>query len=125
MSDRQGGRKAKSAKATKVAPLADAGGLDAPSTLKLDVQCTLRESIAMKAALLEQLELGRDVVLDGTAVAKVDTAGLQLLAAFARQLQISGRQLSWAGVTGELQRSAAQLDLVDLIGLGACAVVQS
>ena len=141
MSERQIARKAKKAPTAKAAaakavPVAApevlapevlatvevcAGGIDAPSTLKLESQCTLRESIAFKAALLEQLELGRDVILDGSAVSKVDTAGLQLLVAFVRQLRAGGRALRWEGATAELQRSATQLDLTDLIGLNDMA----
>ena len=146
MSERQGGRKVKkvpvakapSAKvsaakasavdtspadvpASDIAPVAFEASLDAPSMLKLEAQCTLRESIAFKAALLEQLELGRDVVLDAGSVSKVDTAGLQLLVAFVRQLRAGGRTLSWQAVTPELQRAAAQLDLLDLIGISVPA----
>jgi anti-anti-sigma regulatory factor len=132
MSERQVVRKAKKAPLAKSpvaraspvaatgvqAPAEDySGSIDAPSTLKLDAHCTLRESIAFKVALLEQLELGRDVILDASAVSKIDTAGLQLLVAFVRQLRSSGHTLQWEGVTPELQRAATQLDLLDLIGL--------
>jgi anti-anti-sigma regulatory factor len=136
MSERQIARKAKKAPAAKpaaakalpaaapevLAPAeACSGSIDAPSVLKLEPQCTLRESIAFKAALLEQLELGRDVVLDGSAVGKVDTAGLQLLVAFVRQLRAGGRALRWDGAAPELTRAATQLDLIDLIGLNESA----
>ena len=136
MSERQVVRKAKKAPVAKSAvakasPAAApellvpaesySGSFDAPSTLKLEAQCTLRESIAFKVSLLEQLELGRDVILDASAVSKIDTAGLQLLVAFVRQLRSSGRTLQWDGATPELQRAATQLDLLDLIGLNVPA----
>jgi anti-anti-sigma regulatory factor len=97
--------------------------LDTPSSLKLQAHCTLRESVALKALLLEQLELGRDVILDGGAVEKIDTAGLQLLAAFSRHLGEAGRHLEWTAATPELLRAASQLDLADLIGLNTAPAV--
>lgn len=110
-------------KKQKATEVADAGALDAPSVLKLESLCTLRESIALKASLLEQLELGRDVALDGSVIERIDAAGLQLLVAFVRQVQFGGHQVSWLGESPELRRIAAQLDLLDHIGLPAEAVL--
>ena len=112
MTVRQGRRKEKAVKAVA------AGAHEA---LLLDSQCTLRESVALKSRLLERLDQAGDVEIDGGSVQKIDTAGLQLLVAFARQLRASHRALGWKSVAPELQRSAAQLGLADALGLPATA----
>jgi anti-anti-sigma regulatory factor len=123
MSASQGGRAKKGTRSAPARPAVVAGSPDSPSSLKLQPHCTLREAAALKTQLLEQLELGRDVILDGGAVEKIDTAGLQLLAAFSRHLGECGRHLEWTAVTPELLRAGAQLDLAELIGLNTAPAV--
>ena len=119
---RQGGRKVKVVAETA----APTGAVETPaeaSALTLDAVCTLRESISLKASLLEQIELGRDVQIDGAAVERIDTAALQLLVAFARSLREAGRTLTWKGEAPEVLRAARQLALTDLLGLNSPAVI--
>jgi anti-anti-sigma regulatory factor len=89
------------------------------SSLKIAAVCTLREAAAFKAQLLEQLDAGGDVGIDAGAVDKIDTAGLQLLAAFARKLASEGRGLSWSATTAELHKAAAQVGLLEALQLPA------
>ena len=91
----------------------------AAGPLVLAAHCTLREAVAMKAQLLERLDSEGDVEIDAGVVEKIDTAGLQLLVAFSRQLNENNRALAWKSVTGELQGAAAQLGLVATLGLPA------
>ena len=115
MTARQGKGKAKSV-ATAAPAIVDA----APEgSLVLTAHCTLREAVAMKAQLLERLDTEGDVEIDAGVVEKIDTAGLQLLVAFSRQLNENNRALAWKSVTGELQGAAAQLGLVATLGLPA------
>jgi phospholipid transport system transporter-binding protein len=93
--------------------------IDGRGQLVLAPSCTLREAVAMKAQLLEQLDLMCDVEIDGRAVDKIDTAGLQLLVAFSRQLREGGRDLAWAAAAPPLRRAALQLGLADTLGLPA------
>jgi phospholipid transport system transporter-binding protein len=93
--------------------------IDGRGQLVLAPSCTLREAVAMKAQLLEQLDLMCDVEIDGHAVEKIDTAGLQLLVAFARQLRDGRRTLAWAAAAPELRRAALQLGLAAALGLPA------
>ena len=128
MSERQGRRKAKTAKAIVSADMpepvltVDEGETtpatgDAAGPLALAPLCTLREVVAMKGQLLERLDQAGDVEIDAGRVEKIDTAGLQLLVAFSRQLHESHRALAWKAVAPELARAAAQIGLADTLGL--------
>jgi len=69
---------------------------------------------------MAQVEQPGDVEIDATHVGKIDTAGLQLLLAFVRQMDADGRGLSWKqDPNPELYRAAAQLGLVDALKLPA------
>ena len=128
MSERQGRRKATAAKATvsagksKVAVAVEKVestpvAVDAAGPLALAPLCTLREVVAMKGQLLERLDQAGDVEIDAGRIEKIDTAGLQLLVAFSRQLHESHRTLAWKAVAPELARAAAQIGLADTLGL--------
>ena len=130
MSERQGRRTAKTAKATVPAEKPEPvlvveevettpAAVDAAGPLALAPLCTLREAVAMKGQLLERLDQAGDVEIDAGHVEKIDTAGLQLLVAFSRQLRESHRELAWKAVAPELSRAAAQIGLADTLGLPA------
>jgi anti-anti-sigma regulatory factor len=92
------------------------GGL--PSLqLALPAHCTLREAAALKASLLECLEQPGPVLADAAAVERVDTAGLQALAAFARDLADTGRTLTWSGRSQEFLRAVRQLGLQTVLAV--------
>jgi anti-anti-sigma regulatory factor len=59
------------------------------------------------------------IVLDGTAVDRVDTAALQLLVAFQRDAQKRGHPLSWIGASTPLYDAASQLGLAQTLALPA------
>jgi phospholipid transport system transporter-binding protein len=133
MSDRQGRRKDKTVKAsapalqpepalTEVEAEATPVAGEATGALLLAPLCTLREAVALKAQLLERLDQSGDVQIDGGGVEKIDTAGIQLLVAFSRQLGESHRTLAWTAVASELNRAAVQLGLAQTLGLTAAGV---
>jgi anti-anti-sigma regulatory factor len=88
-----------------------------PQTFQMDRQCTLREAEALKLALDAAEDSSGDLVVDASAVDRVDTAGLQLLIAFAARLKLIERQLVWQGVSPALRAGARQLGLVEALGL--------
>ena len=92
---------------------------DQVSAMQLPSLCTLRESSELKQSLLDCLQQEGVVVLDAQAVSRVDTAGLQLLAAFARDLCEAGRAHAWVGVSAEFSRAVSQLGLQSLLALPA------
>lgn len=75
------------------------------------------ETVRARYAELGAL-LGRPrVVLDAGALEAIDTAGLQLLAAFVAEAQREGTQVAWQGVTPALRQGAQRLDLAGVLGL--------
>jgi anti-anti-sigma regulatory factor len=89
------------------------------SSLKVAAVCTLREAAQFKGQLMARIGEAGDVDIDAGVVDKIDTACLQLLVAFARQLTAEGRKLSWSATTPELYRAALQVGLVDALQLPA------
>ena len=55
--------------------------------------------------------------IDGSQVTRVDTAALQLLAAFCRCVRTRARSFRWHSPSDELARAAALLDLEHELGL--------
>ena len=92
-----------------------------PHTYQLEPQCTLREAEALKVALNAAEDSSGDLTLEAGAVEKVDTAGLQLLIAFARRIQLLERRLVWGSVSPALRSSARTLGLAAALGLPEAA----
>ncbi len=87
--------------------------------LTLEAGCTLRDSIDMQFQLLTVTGNGKHTVVDGAQVERIDTAGLQLLVAFARQQSEAGRPLRWQGASEILVSSCHRLGLGEVLGLQA------
>lgn len=85
--------------------------------IALATHCTLRESLALKSLLIERCALHRDIELDGSAVERIDTAGLQLLAAFFLEIGARGQAVRWCGVSDVLRNGARQIGLDGVLGL--------
>ena len=79
---------------------------------------TIRTVNDFQAELAERLDESGNVQIDGTAVDRVDTAGLQLLAAFVRDLRSEARSVEWVGSSVALRRAANALGLGVALGLG-------
>jgi anti-anti-sigma regulatory factor len=66
---------------------------------ELTASCTVRDSLALKSALLDLLMDQRPVTIDVRAVERIDTAALQVLCAFVRDRKAAGGQVLWVGCT--------------------------
>jgi anti-anti-sigma regulatory factor len=84
----------------------------------LPASCTLKEAAAVKALLMDGLDVAGNVQLDVQAVTRVDTSVLQLLVAFAREMKDAGRTVTWVGSSEEISRSVRQLGLDGVLGVG-------
>jgi ABC-type transporter Mla MlaB component len=80
---------------------------------------TIRTINSLQTELAERLDDSGTVQIDGAAVDRVDTAGLQLLAAFIRDLQAQLRAVEWIGCSAVLRRAANSLGLAVALGLGS------
>lgn len=89
----------------------------APTTFDLPENLT----IATAELLHEQLEPfvngNQDVVLNGSAVNRVDTAGLQLIYAFQQALKSHDASASWSAPSNTLLEVAEQLGLTQHLAL--------
>jgi phospholipid transport system transporter-binding protein len=87
--------------------------------LPLAAECTAAEADSLKTALVELLDEPRPVTLEVGSLQRIDTAGLQLLAAFVRDRRTAGRPVGWRGRAAALDAAAGLLGLRTLLELPA------
>ena len=85
----------------------------------LPTECVIAEIEALKADLVNCLTRPKVVTIDASALRRIDTANLQLLATFTRERRAAGRPFEWAGVPPALTDTARLLDLTLTLGLPA------
>lgn len=93
---------------TPEVPIATATG-----RIVLGPSCTIHEAAVLRAHLLEQAALPGPYQIDGNAVEQIDTAGLQLVVAFALDCLERGVHYDWTG------RSATLELAIQTLGVGA------
>ncbi len=93
----------------------------AAKPLLLQADCTLRQAAALKSSLLAFKPEPAGAILDGSAVQRIDTAGLQLLVAFAQREARAGRTLAWTSASPVLRDAGERLGLADVLSLPAGA----
>lgn len=119
-----GKRTTKQTKATKssVATSPDAPtNDDAVAIVQLPGDCRLAAQAELKTQLEETLHKG-EVVLDVQGLERVDTAALQLLVLFRRELESRGGKLGWRGANEILDEAAGLLGLGQLLNLPAATL---
>jgi phospholipid transport system transporter-binding protein len=106
----------------KVAPIAAvpavavAAPVAAPARLVrvvLGTSCTIQEAAAVRAHLLAQAAQPGPYEIDGASVEQVDTAGVQLIVAFALDCLEKGVAYKWIGRSATLEKA------IELLGVGA------
>ncbi len=85
--------------------------------LTLGALCTVAEADSLKAELARRLAGAEPVTVDVSALQRIDTAGLQLLAAFVRDRRTAGRAVQWRGRAPALEAVAGLLGLKDMLEL--------
>jgi anti-anti-sigma regulatory factor len=80
---------------------------------------TIRTVTAFQAELAERLDESGNVQIDGGGVERIDTATLQLLAAFVRDLRAEARSVEWIECSAVLRRAAGSLGLESALNLAA------
>ena len=102
-------RKAVKAKASRPRPVA------------LPADCVIAAAAGLRTTLLKRLSDAGNVQIDASAVQRVDTASLQVLAAFARDRRADGLAVEWLEVPACLTDAANLLDLTNALGFGVPA----
>jgi ABC-type transporter Mla MlaB component len=86
-------------------------------SLTLTAECTVAEAESLKSELARLLEEPAAVTVDVSALQRIDTAALQLLAAFVRDRRTAGRAVEWRGRAAALDTAAGLLGLNDMLEL--------
>jgi anti-anti-sigma regulatory factor len=90
-----------------------ASGTSASGHVALGRSCTIHDVQALRAHILEQTAHPGPYVIDGSGVQQVDTAGVQLVVAFALDCLERGVHYTWTG------RSPALEEAVRVLGVAA------
>jgi ABC-type transporter Mla MlaB component len=77
----------------------------------------MRTIQGLQQELVRQLQNNGGVTLDRSDVQRPNTAMLQLLVAFARDLQARSRSIEWTGENSAFDRAARALGLSTTLGL--------
>lgn len=103
----------------EVAVVADAVPVGAPSaaTVTLQANCSVREVIGLRSLLLEVIESATAVIVDVAQLERIDTAALQVLAAFVRDRRSQQREVIWVNVNEALSEAARTLGLFAALGI--------
>jgi phospholipid transport system transporter-binding protein len=107
------------AKAAALAPpqRRSASNSSPAGTCVLSADCTVAKSGALKSALLEVLDESTPVTLDIASVQRIDTAGMQLIAAFVRERESHGRKVEWRGSAPAFASAASLLGVASVLRL--------
>jgi ABC-type transporter Mla MlaB component len=78
---------------------------------------TIRTVTSLQAELAERLDESGTIQIDGSGVDRIDTAALQLLAVFVRDVRAEAREVEWLGCSASLRKAANGLGLSTALGL--------
>jgi phospholipid transport system transporter-binding protein len=79
----------------------------------LGASCTIHEAPALRSHLIDQASHPGPYEIDGSAVQQIDTAGVQLVVAFALDCLEKGVHYSWTGRSPQLEEA------IRTLGVGA------
>jgi anti-anti-sigma regulatory factor len=83
--------------------------------IELDEQLTIAQAAALHRSLCASLDGGAPMVVDGSRIQEIDTAGLQLLASLLRSGQERGIACTWHGVSDVLRRTARLVGMSEML----------
>jgi anti-anti-sigma regulatory factor len=106
-------RKTGTGRAQKAAPAKRSAAARTLKATTLAADCTVAQAVAVKAQLAKVVSHPAAVVLDLSAIRRIDTAGFQVLTAFIRARRAAGRGVELKGATEAFSVTA------NLLGLGA------
>jgi len=86
-----------------------------PGRVVLGGSCTIHEAAALKAHMLEQFARPAPCEIDGSSVERLDTAGVQLIVAFALDCLERNLSYAWKGRSAVLEQAIAQLGVGALL----------
>lgn len=93
-----------------------------PNEVALPAHCSIRDAGKLHAQLLALLDSDAPVIVDANAVERVDTASVQLLAAFVRERAARSRVVEWRGPSTVIVNALALLGLGSAHGFAGAGV---
>lgn len=93
-------------------------GVRASTAVELPADCRLGAQAALQLQCVNALNAG-GAVLDGRAVERIDTAALQLLMLFRRDVAAAGGSWCWDGASTVLHEAASLLGLAQILEMPA------
>jgi ABC-type transporter Mla MlaB component len=112
------GAKRSAARTSRIPKAARASTSRAPSgVFALAADCTIAHIAPLRAGLAKLLKRPSAVTLDVNAVQRIDTASMQLVAAFVRERESHGRQVEWRGAAPVFGSAARLLGLAPTLHL--------
>ena len=94
-----------------------------PGRVVLASTCTIHEAPAIKAHMLDQLTRPAPYEIDGTSVERIDTAGVQLLLAFALDCMDRNLGFFWKGRSAPLDEAIALMGVATLLESPGVSIV--
>lgn len=94
---------------------------DNSASIDLGDSLVISEVDACRALLLNALQAGGDLVIDGAEIQQIDGAGVQLLAAFALEAERMHIAFKWSGSSTALCKASDQLGLTKVLQLNEAA----
>lgn len=104
-------------------PAAGAAAVETRGRVVLGASCTIHEAAAIKAHMLEQLARPGPYEIDGSAVGRIDAAGVQLCVAFALDCLERGLEFVWTGRSEALEQAVTLLSVGALLESPGAAMV--
>jgi len=90
-----------------------------PRVVRLEGVCNIQQAAELRLRLLDALQPGQDLIIDGSAVEEVDTSIVQLLIAARAAARSQGRALRWQAASPGLRRCAETIGLAAELDLDA------
>ena len=89
----------------------DTNTISNSSTLVLDEQVRISQSLGLKETLAKLLDTNNSIQIDASKIQKIDTSGLQLLTAFSLEARNKSIALEWNSPSESFLKAANLLDL--------------
>lgn len=89
----------------------DAGDASAATDIVLEEPLDIRKASELSRSLIEALDAGKPIRIRADGVQHADTAALQLLLAFCRQIESDGIDVSWQGMAPAIGENARLLGI--------------
>lgn len=83
----------------------------------LPAEMTIQHLETLESAFNQLVHDDDQVILDGSQIVKVDTAGIQILCALQKSLQLTDKSIQWSGTSAVLQNISDTIGAAQFLGI--------